>query len=54
MGYFIIWLLFAIFSAVIASSKNRSGLGWFCIGFLAGPFGFVVAFMEKLPLTDKK
>lgn len=43
MELIIIWLLFAIFSASIAVAKNRSGFGWFLIGFFAGPFGLLVA-----------
>lgn len=44
----VIWLLFAVFSAALASSKNRSGLGWFLIGLLFGPFGLLVAFFPKI------
>ena len=51
MEYIFIWLLFAIFSAVIASSKNKSTVGWFLIGLLFGPFGLVVGL---LPSGSKK
>jgi len=50
----LLWLLFAIFSAVIASSKNRSGGGWFLIGFLFGPFGLLVAALPAVePATGR-
>lgn len=48
MEFLIIWLLFAVFSAVLASAKNRSGLGWFFCGFFFGPFGLLVAFMPPI------
>jgi len=44
----VVWALFGVFSAIIASSRNRSGFGWFLIGFLFGPFGLVVAALPKL------
>lgn len=43
----LIWLFFGIFSALIASKRNRSVLGWFLIGFLFGPFGLLFAFFMK-------
>ena len=41
-------LLFAIFSALIASHKSRSVLGWFFVGAFFGPFGLLVAAFPKL------
>jgi hypothetical protein len=46
--YVILWILCAIFSAVMASSKNRSPEGWFLIGLFFGPFGLLVALMPKV------
>ncbi len=43
MEYFIIWLLFGIISAVVASNKGRSGFGWFIIGLLLGPIGLIIS-----------
>ena len=40
-------LLFAVFSAVVASSKGRSGFGWFLIGLFFGPFGLIVALLPS-------
>jgi len=43
MEFLLIWLLFGIVSAVVASNKGRSGCGWLVLGFLLGPFGFILA-----------
>ena len=43
MEILFIWLLFGIVSAVVATTKGRSGCGWFIIGILLGPFGFILA-----------
>lgn len=48
MELIVIWLLFAVFSAVLASGKNRSGVGWFFVGLFFGPFGLLVAFLPRL------
>ena len=48
MEIVIIWLLFAVFSALLASGKNRSGVGWFFVGLLFGPFGLLVVFFPKI------
>lgn len=47
MEWVLFWLLCAIFSAALASSKNRSGFGWFLLGLLFGPFGLLVAFFPR-------
>lgn len=42
----IIWILSGIGAAMIASSKNRSGCGWFAAGLLLGPIALlIVGFM---------
>lgn len=38
MELLLFWLVFAIACAVVASSKNRSGFGWFMLGLL---FSFI-------------
>lgn len=48
MEIVILWMLCGVFSAIIASSKNRSGFGWFLIGLFFGPFGFTVAALPAL------
>lgn len=47
----IIWLLFGIASAVIASNKGRSGCGWFILGVLLGPFGLILAAVSSRKST---
>ncbi len=42
----IIWILSGIGAAMIASSKNRSGCGWFAAGLFLGPIALlIVGFM---------
>jgi len=43
MEFLLIWFLFGLVSAIIASNKGRSGCGWFFLGFLLGPFGLILA-----------
>ena len=47
MIYFLIWLFFGVFTALLASNKNRSVVEWFFIGFIFGPFGLLFAFFMK-------
>ena len=49
VGLFL-WVLFGVFSAMIASTKGRSAGGWFFMGLIFGPFGLLVAL---LPATEK-
>jgi hypothetical protein len=53
MEYVFIWMLFGIFSAAIASGKNRSVFGWLLVGIFFGPFGLLVAVFPSLPVTKK-
>lgn len=48
MEYVIIWLLFGFVAMIIASSKGRTGCGWFILGCLFGPFSLVVAALPSL------
>lgn len=43
MEIVLIWIVCAILSAVVASSKGRSGFGWFLLGFFLGPLGLLAA-----------
>lgn len=54
MEYVWLWLMFAIASAAIASSKGRSGFGWFIIGCLIGPFALMVAAMPTLKKDESE
>lgn len=38
----VIWLLFAIITAIIARSKGRSAIGWFIIGFFLSFIGLII------------
>ncbi len=47
MEFFLIWIFFWIFcgvvSAVVASNKGRSAIGWFFVGILLGPIGIILS-----------
>jgi hypothetical protein len=43
MEVFIIWLLFGVVTAVVATNKGRNGCGWFLLGVPLGPFGFILS-----------
>ena len=39
------WLILGILAFIIASSKGRSGCGWFFIGIFLGPIGILIALL---------
>ena len=43
VGLIVIWVLFGVACAVIATNKGRSGGSWFVLGFLLGPFALILA-----------
>ncbi len=48
MELLIIWLIFAVWAGVWASSKGYSGLGWGLLGLIFGVFAvIIVAFKPK-------
>jgi hypothetical protein len=48
MGIFVIWLVLAILVGVYASSKGRSGIGFFFLAVLLSPLvGFVIALVVQ-------
>ena len=50
-----IWLLFGIFSALIANYKGRNWGGWFWGGIFFGPLGIIiVAILPQLEGNDYK
>ena len=53
MGWMIFWLLCAIFSAILASHKNRSTLGWFLLGLFFGPFGLLVGVFPSVAVNTR-
>ncbi len=49
MEYLMLWFVFAILAAAVASSKGRSGFGWFILGLPLGLFALLaVGFMPSL------
>jgi len=56
MEYIIGWLLFGIISAVVASTKGRSGCGWFILGVFLGPFGLILSLVvpKNKPIIEKE
>ena len=38
---------FGVLSAIVATKKNRDNVGWFFLGFLFGPFGFVASLVVE-------
>lgn len=56
MGILLIWLLFGVVAAVVATTKGRSGCGWFLLGVLLGPFGFILSLVvpKNEPAVEKE
>lgn len=52
MEYILIWFGCGVLSAIVASGKNRSVLGWFVLGFLFGPFGFIASLVVSSSDTN--
>jgi hypothetical protein len=51
----IIWLVCGVGAAMIASSKGRSGCGWFAAGVLFGPLALlIVGFMAPASSSNSK
>jgi RNA polymerase subunit RPABC4/transcription elongation factor Spt4 len=42
--FLIIWLLFGVCAAVVASNRGANGCLWFGVGVLLGPIGFALAY----------
>lgn len=42
MEILLLWLAFAITSAIVAASRGRSGFGWFLLGCIFGFFALIV------------
>ncbi len=55
MEYLLIWVVFGCAAFSLAKGKNRSGILWFFIGLLIGPFAIlIVALMKPLPGQDQE
>lgn len=52
----IIWLLFGVVAAVVATNKGRNGCGWFLLGVLLGPFGFILSLVvpKNEPVVEQQ
>src|SRR5262245_23210362 len=49
MEYFVVWLVIAVVTAIVARSRGRSGIGWFFLGCLITIFALVlVALLPSL------
>lgn len=50
MEWILIWILCGVFTAIIASNKGKSGLGWLVMGLIFGIFALLfVGFMPPSP-----
>lgn len=47
MLFVIIWVGFAIVTAIAASSRGRDPIGWFFIGLVFGVFGLIAVLVMK-------
>lgn len=48
--FYVGWGTLMLINAVLAQSKNRSGLAWFFISLFLGPFAtLIIALLGKLP-----
>jgi len=54
MEFIALWFFCGIISAMIASSRGRSGCAWLLLGFIFGPFGFAVALLPKIEDAGKE
>lgn len=54
MGVFFGWLILSIIVACIASSKGRSGFGWFCLSMLVSPLISVIILLCVGDSQEKK
>lgn len=53
MEWIIAWIACGVFSAVIASGKGRSGIGWLILGLIFGIFALLAAgFMPAAAQAD--
>jgi hypothetical protein len=49
-GYYVGWFTLAMINAGLAQGKNRSGLAWFVVSLLLGPFAtfVIVALLDRV------
>ena len=55
MGFFIFWIFLSILVGAFASSKKRSGFGWFFLSLIISPLiGFIIVAIAGLPRGELK
>ena len=55
MGIFVLWIVFALIPAAIASGKGRSPVGWFFIGVLLSPIlAAVIVAVLPSPVVEQQ
>lgn len=47
MVIFIVWIAFAIITALAASARGRSGIGWFFLGAIFGIFALIAVLVMQ-------
>ena len=57
--YVFAWIGSALLTAVVASSKNRNGCGWYALGMALGPIGLVASLAmpqarPKVPVAEEE
>ncbi|WP_417701902.1 hypothetical protein [Pseudophaeobacter sp.] len=45
--FWVIWIGFAVVTAIAASSRGRSFVGWLIIGAITGIFGLIAVLVMK-------
>lgn len=54
MGFIVIWIGFAVVTALAAQARGRSFLAWLLIGAVTGIFGLIaVLVMENLSKAEE-
>ncbi|MCM2440712.1 hypothetical protein HGO34_13405 [Agrobacterium vitis] len=53
MELFLLWFICGVVTAIIATAKGRSGVGWFFVGLLISIFGIIlIACLPSLKATE--
>lgn len=53
--WIVLWIIFSILVGVYASSKRRSGIGWFVLSMVISPFiGFIIVLVAGFPKEELK
>ncbi|SES18160.1 hypothetical protein SAMN04487944_12233 [Gracilibacillus ureilyticus] len=52
--YFVGWGTLALINAGLAQGKNRTGLNWFLLSIILGPFATLILLFVKKEISTKK